>query len=428
MLHPASLPPPTSSGGWHRVEQVLSLVPLRALRVVASVAAHGGVAQASRSLHQCPSSVTRAVQLAEAQLGLALFQRGARGMIATPAAALLVPRVQRALSALHAAALGLRARGATAAVSALPRLVSDAMLAALVARAESPSEAAAAARLGLSQPAVHQALRRLEHVARMRLFERTRLGTRLNEAGEWMLQQTQVALHELRVGHEELDRSCGRGAIHVTIGSMPMACDVLVPQATALSLAGRDDLRITVKDGTYESLMQLLRRADVDFTVGPMRGVDVAVDLVEETLFVDRLVPVVRSGHPALGGGRRATLNGLASWPWIGALPGTPACAAFERAFARAGLELPRVAMRAHSPSVVRSVLLTSEHVALLSPLQVQAEVQAGLLVAACAPLADCERSIGITQRRDAMASAACAAVLDTLRRVAADARADAPR
>jgi predicted TIM-barrel fold metal-dependent hydrolase len=132
---------------------------------------------------------------------------------------------------------------------------------------------------------------------------------RAPESGERLL-QVKVALAEIRVGHEELARWRGQGASQVAIGSLPMASDVLVPQATALSLAGRDDLRITVKDGTYESLMQLLRRADVDFVVGPLRG-DVAIDLVEETLLVDRLVPVVRSGYPALGRSRRAS---CAAW------------------------------------------------------------------------------------------------------------------
>jgi LysR family transcriptional regulator of gallate degradation len=86
------------------------------------------------------------------------------------------------------------------------------------------------------------------------------------------------------------------------------------------------------------------------------------------------------------------------------------------------------VALRAHSTAVVRSVLLAGDHVALVSPLQVQADVRAGLLVHASAPLAGSERAIGITQRRGALASSACAHVLSVLRCVAADALSDLPR
>jgi len=403
-------------------------VPLRALRAVAAVASTGSVSQAALALHQSAAAVSRAVQGAEQELGVALFERAARGMLPTAAGEVLALRVARALQALQAAAQGLRARGAPASVASLPRLASDALLLALVARAGHPTEAAAASAAGLSQPALHQALRRLEHAAKTPLYERTRLGARLNESGEWLLQQAKVSLAEIRVGHEELARWRGRGEALLAIGSLPMASDVLVPQAVAQALAQRPELRITVKDGTYESLTRLLRNAEIDFMVGPLRGDERAGDLAEEVLYVDRFVAVVRSGHPLLAGGRRASLRRLAPYPWIGPLPGTPAHAVFERLFAQAGLAQPVVTLRAHSTAVVRSVLLAGDHVALLSPLQVHAEVQAGLLACASAPLPGSERAIGITQRRDALASSACTDVLAMLRRVAADAQAMLPR
>lgn len=83
---------------------------------------------------------------------------------------------------------------------------------------------------------------------------------------------------------------------------------------------------------------------------------------------------------------------------------------------------MPGVSMQAHSTAVVRSVLLSGDHVALVSPLQVRAEVEAGLLVHAMGPLAGTERGIGITQRRDALASSACVVVMGALRRAAAEA------
>ena len=396
------------------------LVPLRALRAVAAVAAAGGVSRAAQALHQSPAAITRAVQGAEKVLGVPLFERSARGMAATVAGQALALRVSRALQALQTAAQGLRVRGAPASVASLPRVVSDALLQALVARAAHPTEAAAAAALGLSQPALHQALRRLESAAKTPLYERTRLGARLNASGDWLLQQAKVALAEIRIGHEDLARWRGESPARVAIGSLPMATDVLVPQAVALALAMRPGLEISVMDGTYASLARLLREADVDFMVGPLRAENLAHDLVEETLFVDRFVAVVRCGHPLLREGRPATLRRLAAYPWIGPLPGTPAHGIFEHLFSRVGGCRPEVALRAHATAVVRSVLLAGDHVALLSPLQVQAEVQAGLLAHASRPLPGTERAIGITQRRDALVSSACADLLAALRQAAA--------
>lgn len=404
---------------------------LRALRAVAAVARGGSVAVAAQQLHQSSAAVSRAVQAAESALGLALFERGARGMAPTAAGELLALRAARAMQALEQAAQGLRSRGAPASVASLPRLVSDAQLQALAARSAHATEAAAAAALGLSQSALHQSLRQLEHAAKTPLYERTRLGARLNDSGEWLLQQARVALAEIRVGREELVHQCGQrgqGGFQVAVGSLPMATDVLVPQAVAQALARQPELRITVKDGTYESLLRLLRHAEVDFVVGPLRGAALAADLVEEVLFSDRFVAVVRQGHPLLSKRRRSTLRQLAPYPWVGPLSGTPADVAFQRLFAQAGLAQPAVALRAHSTAVVRSVLLAGDHVALVSPLQVHAEVQAGLLAYASAPLPGSERAIGITQRHDALASTACAELLDALRLVAAEAVAELPQ
>lgn len=405
-----------------------AVLSLRALRAVAAVASCGSVAGAAQQLHQSSAAVSRAVQAAEQAIGMALFERGARGMLPTAAGGLLAMRAARAMQALELAAQGLRSRGAPASVASLPRLVSDAQLQALAARAAHATEAAAAASLGLSQSALHQSLRQLEHAARTPLYERTRLGARLNESGEWLMQQVRVALAEIRVAREELAHQQGHGGFQVAVGSLPMATDVLVPQAVAQALAQRPELHIIVKDGTYESLLRLLRHAEVDFIVGPLRGPALAADLAEEVLFTDRFVAVVRHGHPLLRTRRRATLRQLAPYPWVGPLAGTPADAAFQRLFDQAGLGQPVVALRAHSTAVVRSVLLAGDHVALVSPLQVHAEVQAGLLAYAAGPLPGSERAIGITQRRAALASSACDEVLAALRRVAAEAVAALPQ
>ena len=384
-------------------------VPLRLLRVMASVAEHGSASRAAMALHRSVSAVTRAVQQAEALLGLALFERGARGMVATPAGALLALRVQRALAELRAGPAPELAARAT-----------DAMLQALTVVAETRSEAASAARLGVTQPAVHATLRALEHAARVRLFERSRRGTRLTEAGERVLGHARLALAELRSGHDELAALRGLAPGRVTVGALPMSSEVLVPQALSRLFAADPGVRVTVVDGTYEALLHELRHGDVDFIVGPLRGDTAVPEVAEELLFVDRLLPVVRAGHPLLAARPRVNWPALLRWPWIGPLPGTPARAAFERAFEHAGLVPPTVGLQANSPSVVRAVLLGGDHVALVSPLQIRAELAVGALVALPLAVQGTERSIGITQRHGALASAACLALLGVLRDVGA--------
>ena len=384
-------------------------MPLRLLRAVVAVADHGSASSAARALHQSVSAVTRAVQQAESRLGLPLFERGARGMVGTSASAVLVARARRALAELRQGLSETFALRAT-----------DGMLHALLAVASTRSEAGAARQLGLTQPAVHAALRQLEHAARVRLFERSRRGTRLTEAGELLLQRARLALSELRSGQDELAAFRGLSPGRVTVGALPMTSDVLVPQSLTRLFAAEPGVRVTVVDGTYEALMQALRHGDVDLVVGPLRGDHSAGDVIEELLFVDRLLPVVRARHPLLDKRPPKTLRALLAWPWIGPLPGTPARAAFERAFAAVGLPAPEVGLQVNSPSVVRSVLLAGDHVALVSPLQIRAELAAGVLTLLPVPVKGTERAIGIAQRRGGLASPACNALVRELRAVAA--------
>jgi LysR family transcriptional regulator of gallate degradation len=390
-------------------------VPLRLLRAAEAVARRGSAAAAAAELHLSASAVSRAVAQAEQQLGVPLFERGARGMACTPAGEALLRRVGRARQQLALAA------GATLAGRA-----TDAMLQALVAVAERRSETAAAQQLGITQAAVHQSLRQLEHAARVPLFLRSHRGTRLTEAGERLLLRAKLAGAELRAGHDELSAACGGAPGRVAVGALPMASDVLVPQALARLLAAQPGVQALVADGTYEALLHQLRHGDVDLVVGPLRGAQAPADITEELLFVDRLQPVVRSGHPLAQGRRPArTLKALLACAWIGPLPGTPARAAFERAFEAEGLAVPPVGLQVNSPAVVRSVLMASDAVALVSPLQIRGEVASGLLTVLPVPVQHTERAIGLMQRRDGLASPVLQALVAALRAVAA---ASAPR
>lgn len=380
--------------------------PLRALRAVAAVAEAGSAAGAAAALHQSASAVTRAVQQAEAAAGLPLFERAARGMVCTRAGQIVAERVRRALAELR--------QGPAPALA--PR-ATDPMLAAFLAVAAQGSEAAAAAQLGCSQPAVHAALRQLEHAAKLRLLQRSRRGTRLTEAGEALRPCVYRARAELRIAADELAALRGESAGRVALGALPMAADVLVPQALARLFERAPSLQVTVVDGTYEALLAQLRHGEVDVVVGPLRGAAAAPDVTEERLFVDRLLPVARAGHPLLARGRRLRRADVARWPWIGPLPGTPARAAFERAFA--GATPPPVLLQANAPAVVRSMLLAGDQLALLSPLQIQAELRSGLLAMLPLALPGTEREIGLTLRRDGAPSSACTALLEALRAVA---------
>jgi DNA-binding transcriptional LysR family regulator len=67
------------------------------LRYFEAVARHGHVTQAAQELHVAQPSVSKQIQVLEAELGVALFDRVGRGIELTDAGALLLPYARRVL-------------------------------------------------------------------------------------------------------------------------------------------------------------------------------------------------------------------------------------------------------------------------------------------------------------------------------------------
>ena len=71
---------------------------LRHLAAVAQIARLGTINAAARAVNLTQPAITQALARLEAQLGLPLFERRHDGMAPTPAAELLVPRIEAALA------------------------------------------------------------------------------------------------------------------------------------------------------------------------------------------------------------------------------------------------------------------------------------------------------------------------------------------
>jgi LysR family transcriptional regulator of gallate degradation len=175
---------------------------------------------------------------------------------------------------------------------------------------------------------------------------------------------------------------------------------VLVPRAVDRVLALHKDLNVTIVDGTYGALMHQLRHADVDVVVGALRGELTAADVVQEPLFEDTLSVVVRQGHPLVGKSL-AGLRDLIGESWIAPLTGTPARAAFERAFAADGVAPPHASLEVNSAVVLQALLMDSNRLALLSRRQIIRGVSAGLLQVLPVEVRETGRYIGLTMRAD---------------------------
>ena len=80
-----------------------AMPPVQWLRTFLVVAHAGSFSEASLRLHMTQAAVSRHVRLLEHRLGAALFERHARGVVPTPLAVTMLPRVSEAFALLEAA-------------------------------------------------------------------------------------------------------------------------------------------------------------------------------------------------------------------------------------------------------------------------------------------------------------------------------------
>jgi LysR family transcriptional regulator of gallate degradation len=394
---------------------------LKALHSAVAVATYGSAARAAAVIAKSATAITRNIQLLETTLGMPLFERHTRGMVPTPAGRVIVARATRAFDQLELGARELREAGGTpderardTRPSRLARLVNERLMFVLIAIAETGSASQAGERLRLSQPAVSQFIRDLEHLAGAALVERTSRGMRLTEPGEILLRRIKLTLMELRVAEEEI--ASIHGVLHgrVTVASLPYSSVDLVPQAVTQSLSLHTQLKVTVIDGIYDSLINELRNAEVDIIVGTLRPT--AFDDVEqEPLFEDTLAVVCRAGHPYTRM-EHLELRDVMAASWVVPLPSTVTRTSFENVFRADGLEPPPGRLEVHNPMAVRSILVNSDYLALLSVRQVRSELAAGKLAVLPITLKNSQRTIGLTLRRSGSLSPGLKAVRDELR------------
>ncbi|MCK9512254.1 MAG: LysR family transcriptional regulator [Pigmentiphaga sp.] len=387
-------------------------------RVALAVANESTAAAAGRALHLSPSAVARSLNHLETQLELRLFERSSRGMAPTAAAGLLLPRIAQAFAQIELAECELR-HWQPAGETRRPRLAGLGFRPwqAFLAVAAVGSEVEAAAMLGISQPAISQAVRQLQHQAGVPVLARGRRSLQLSDPGEVLLRRARLAWSEFRMAAEDWASRHGSLTGRLVVGTLPLSSGGLVPLSIDRLLVRHPEASVTVVDGTYDTLLRQLRHAEVDVIVGALREPPPLPDICQEALFEDRLQVVARSRHPALAAAPRS-LAELKTANWIVPLAGTPWRAAFERAFRAEGLAPPADRLSANSGAVIRTLLLETDRLALISPSLVQRELDTGALRRIEMTVRDTTRMIG-TARRVQRPSAVTGAWLGILRELA---------
>lgn len=365
---------------------------LRHLRALGDLVKLRSLNRAAEAAGLSQPALTQGLGKLERQLGTLLFERHSGGVTPTAAGTALADRAARAFAELAAAARRPQRRGVRG-FSNPEQLMTATQLEAFLHFADAQGFAGAAMSSGLSQPAIHRAVRELEDICAMRLAERRGRGMMLTSSGRSMARGVRLAAREISAGIEEACGEPDAGTRRIALGAMPLSRALVLPWALARFLREETGTTIDVVEGSWRELVEPLLDGVIDIMIGALR--DPPPPGIEQApLFVDRLAIFGRKGHPLAD--RPAELADFHAQSWVVGPPGTPLRAHWEALFGHAS---PPVPVECGSVMVIRGLLAQSDLLTLLSPDQVALEVEAGMLVRVGPDLPDRTRTIGISTR-----------------------------
>lgn len=386
---------------------------LRHLRAIGHIVAERSLNRAADATGLSQPALTQGLSKLERQLGTRLFERHSDGMTATAAGQALAERTERAFALLA----GIGRRGGKRGFARPDALMTATQAEAFLHFADAGGFAGAAASSGLSQPAIHRAVRELEAIWATPLAERRGRGMVLTAAGRALARGVRLAAGEIAAGIVEARGDADEGG-RIAVGAMPLSRALLLPHALALFLADVRGTVIDVVEGSWRELVDPLLDGVIDLMIGALRS-DPPAGIDQVPLFTDRLAIFARAGHPLAG--KAVDLDQLAAQPWVVGPTGTPLRGHWETLFA--GRPLPPVPVECGSVMVIRGLLAESDLLTLLSPDQVALEVDAGLLVRIGPDLTDTVRTIGITTRTGWRPTAGQARLIALLERASYETR-----
>ncbi len=288
----------------------------------------------------------------------------------------------------------------------------------LQAAASEGSLTAAAAALGLTQPALSASIRALETELGVPLLERHRHGVHATPYAEALLEHARRADAELQAARVHVQRLRQAEAGSLRLGCGPSEATRLLPQALLHLRQTWPGLRVFVEYGLNEKLMPMVRLGEIDCALSSVPRSTAHAELRHEALYADQAVVVARNDHP-LAARRQPQAADLAQYPWVLARRWELERKALDDLFALAGIEPPRAAVETTSAVLMKTLLLGSDFLTFVPREMIWWEERAGLLRPLRGLRSAWERQVGVTLRRDQALSPTLAALLDSLRHAA---------
>lgn len=336
------------------IRQIVAIVQLAHLR------SHGLAAEA---MNTTQPTLTRMIQKAERDLGMQLFLRGWSGTDLTSEGESIIRNLKNILDALDAAEDTVFDAGKPH--PSLRTTLRLRQLQAIAAVIRCGGASMAAKEMGCSQPDISRTISQTASHLGVTLFRRTRSGMEPLPPALAFARLYDAVRFELQQIPHQLTRNQGQLGGRVAVGMLPFSGQELISRAFAALSNRHPHVRLVCVPGSFNSLVDALRRREIDLMVGVLRGQALASDLRETHLYHERFTIIARRDHPMQHTAR--SIADLDMTQWVVAPHGTPVRSYFEALFARIGATPPIQTCEMLSFASAEQMLVESNSVGMLT-------------------------------------------------------------
>ncbi|GAB5377313.1 MAG: LysR family transcriptional regulator [Acuticoccus sp.] len=293
----------------------------------------------------------------------------------------------------------------------------------LIAVARAGSLRAAADELGVTQPTLTKAVRRLEDEIGASVFHRTARGVTLTIYGEAVLRHARAIKASVREAHEEVAAlKQGLGG-RVRIGAGPSWQRSVLPEAIEAFRKDWPRVHLEIVGGMDDQLKAQLRAGKLDIVLAAMSGsVPVEPDLTGHSLIDDEYGIIARASHPLARRKGPIALETLTQQQWI--LPGRGSMLVLRLAaiFQAHGLPAPEAIVETDL-SRLKLLLMSEADYLSFHALNQLRELDPGPIVPLSVPNARWRRAAGLMMRRGLAPGPAVTAMMGAIEKACARAR-----
>jgi LysR family pca operon transcriptional activator len=258
--------------------------------------------------------------------------------------------------------------------------------------------------LNLTQPALSKTLKELEQILEAALMTRDRGGVRLTPEGEVFLEFAGQSLAALRRGVSGVAELRAGGAEVLRVGALPSVAVRLMPQAVQHFRKLSQATHLVLRDGAHGALTADLRAGALDLVIGRMGAPELMTGVSFTQLYQERVVCVVRSGHPLAEKVGLAPTD-LGVWPVLYPPEGAAIRPLVDRWSLAQGLGLFRDRIDCVSGAFGRRFLPRSDALWFISEGVVAPEIAEGVMIRLPLDLGLTAGPVGLMTRPDSVPS-----------------------